>query len=234
MISIDFYNLLIFNYQDFQISSCSLIQFKKTFITLNPLPASVLLNQSFSMEILIKNMVCPRCIEAVTKTFEELEIPIDAIELGKVHLPSPLSSELKSILSKSLKSQGFELLESKNAALISQIKSLIIKQIHHSDQILGENYSTFLSEKLEQEYTSLSRLFAQVEGITIERFITRQKIERVKELLFYNQMNLSQISFDLNYSSVAHLSTQFKKETGMTPSEFKKNRSGERQSLDKI
>lgn len=192
------------------------------------------MKQSFSMEILIKNMVCPRCIEAVKMSLEKLEIPFDAIELGKVHLPKALSSEMKSILSKSLESQGFELLETKNAALISQIKSLIIEQIHHSDQNLGENYSTFLSDKLEHEYTSLSRLFSQVEGITIERFITRQKIERVKELLFYNQMNLSQISFDLNYSSVAHLSNQFKKETGMTPSEFKKNRSSMRQSLDEI
>lgn len=186
------------------------------------------------MEILIKNMVCPRCIEAVRKSLEELGIPFETIELGKVNLTSPLSSELKPILSKSLESLGFELLESKNAALISQIKSLIIEQIHHKDQNLGENFSTFLSEKLDHEYTSLSRLFSQVEGMTIERFITRQKIERVKELLFYDQMNLSQISFALNYSSVAHLSSQFKKETGMTPSEFKKNRSGMRQSLDMI
>lgn len=179
-------------------------------------------------------MVCPRCIAAVRKSLEELEIPVDSIELGKVQLATSLSSEQKSILSKSLENQGFELLESKNAALISQIKSLIIEQIHHSDQNLGENFSTFLSEKLQHEYTSLSRLFSQVEGITIERFITRQKIERVKELLFYNQLNLSQIAFDLSYSSVAHLSAQFKKETGMTPSEFKKNHPGKRLSLDKI
>lgn len=188
----------------------------------------------FFMEILIKNMVCPRCIEAVRMSLEELDIRYDSIELGKVALPTPLSSDLKVGLSKSLISKGFELLESKNAALISQIKSLIVEQIHHSDQNLGENYSTFLTEKLQHEYTALSRLFSQVEGITIERFITRQKIERVKELLFYDQLSLSQIAFNLNYSSVAYLSSQFKKETGMTPSEFKKNQSGERKSLDKI
>lgn len=186
------------------------------------------------MEIPIKNMVCPRCIEAVRKTFENLKIPFESIELGKVSLSSPLSLNQKVLLSESLITAGFELLESKNAALISQIKSLIIEQIHHSDQTLSENFSTFLSEKLQHEYTALSRLFSQVEGITIERFITRQKIERVKELLFYNEMNLSQISFDLNYSSVAHLSSQFKKETGMTPSEFRKNRSGKRLGLDQI
>lgn len=186
------------------------------------------------MEILIKNMVCPRCIEAVRRSFEELEIPFDSIELGKVSIPTPLSSNQKESLSKSLTSAGFELLESKNAALISQIKSLIIEQIHHTDQNLSENFSTFLAEKLQHEYSSLSRLFSQVEGITIERFVTRQKIERVKELLFYDQLSLSQIAFELNYSSVAYLSSQFKKETGMTPSEFKKNQTGKRKSLDKI
>lgn len=186
------------------------------------------------MEILIKNMVCPRCIEAVRKSLEELEIHFDSIDLGKVTLPSPLSSDQKAHLSKLLKSKGFELLESKNVVLISQIKSLIIEQIHHSDQNLSENFSTFLAEKLQHEYTALSRLFSQVEGITIERFVTRQKIERVKELLFYDQLNLSQIAFELNYSSVAYLSSQFKKETGMTPSEFKKSRNMGRKSLDQI
>lgn len=186
------------------------------------------------MEILIKNMVCPRCIEAVKNSLEDSGIPFEGIELGKVVLKSPLEPEQKSSLSQSLKSKGFELLESKNSALISQIKSLVIEQIHHTDQDLGENFSTFLAEKLSQEYTSLSRLFSQVEGITIEKFITRQKIERVKEFLFYDQLTLSEIAYKLNYSSVAYLSSQFKKETGMTPSEFKRNHSGERKSLDEV
>lgn len=179
-------------------------------------------------------MVCPRCIEAVKESFQTLEIPFKSIELGKVTLENPLGEDKKSDLAISLNKKGFELLESKNAALISQIKSLIISKIHHSNEVMGENFSTFLSENLHQEYTSLSRLFSQVEGITIEKYITRQKIERVKELLFYDQLSLSQISFELNYSSVAYLSAQFKKETGMTPSEFKKSRKIDRKSLDQL
>ena len=185
-------------------------------------------------EIQIKNMVCPRCIEAVKKSFEETKIPYLDIELGTVKIAPPLSDSQKSDLSFSLLSKGFELLESKTSALISQIKSLIIDQIHYSNQSLNENFSSFLVEKLNHEYTSLSRLFSQVEGITIEKYITRQKIERVKEFLFYDQLTLSEIAFKLGYSSVAYLSSQFKKETGMTPSEFKKNHLGERKSLDQV
>jgi AraC-like DNA-binding protein len=186
------------------------------------------------MEILIKNMVCPRCIEAVKESLEDLKVSYDTISLGKVSLRSDLNPDQKTSLSLSLESKGFELLESRTSALISQIKSLIIWQIHHTEESLGENFSTFLAEKLNHEYTSLSRLFSQVEGITIEKFITRQKIERVKELLFYDQLSLSEIAFTLNYSSVAYLSAQFKKETGMTPSEFKKNGQAKRKSLDGI
>jgi AraC family transcriptional regulator len=186
------------------------------------------------MEILIKNMVCPRCIEAVRESLEILKIPFESIELGKVSLDNPLSTDQYIKLSVLLESRGFELLKSKNSALISQVKSLIVDQIHYSEQVLGENFSTFLAEKLDHEYTSLSRLFSQVEGITIERYITRQKIERVKELLFYDQLNLSEIAFKLGYSSVAYLSAQFKKETGMTPSEFKRNHSDNRTCLDQV
>lgn len=187
-----------------------------------------------SSTLLIKNMVCPRCVEAVKDSLVDLKIGFSGIELGKVTLTQELSDELKSRLSTVLDNKGFELLESKTSALISQIKSLIIEQIHHSDQSLSENFSSFLAEKLDHEYTSLSRLFSQVEGITIEKYITRQKIERVKEFLFYDQLSLSEIAFKLGYSSVAYLSSQFKKETGMTPSEFKKNHLGERKSLDQV
>lgn len=186
------------------------------------------------MEILIKNMVCPRCIEAVKESLEDSKVAYETISLGKVSLPSDLTPYQKTSLSSSLESKGFELLESRTSALISQIKSLIIAQIHHTDESLGENFSTFLAEKLNHEYTSLSRLFSQVEGITIEKYIMRQKIERVKELLFYGQLSLSEIAFTLNYSSVAYLSAQFKKETGMTPGEFRKNRQAKRMGLDEI
>ncbi|MDI1323349.1 MAG: AraC family transcriptional regulator [Algoriphagus sp.] len=187
-----------------------------------------------SSTLLIKNMVCPRCIEAVKDSLIDLNIGFSGIELGKVTLTQEVSDVLKSRLSTALEGKGFEILESKTSAMISQTKSLIIEQIHHSDESLSENFSSFLAEKLDHEYTSLSRLFSQVEGITIEKYITRQKIERVKEFLFYDQLSLSEIAFKLGYSSVAYLSSQFKKETGMTPSEFKKNHSGERKSLDQV
>lgn len=179
-------------------------------------------------------MVCPRCIEAVRSSLESAEITFSNIELGKVSIPQPLSSPQKKRLNVSLKSKGFELLESRNSVLISQVKTVIIDQIHHSEKNLTENFSTFLAEKLNQEYTSLSKLFSQVEGITIEKFITRQKVERVKEFLFYHQLSLSEIAFQLNYSSVSHLSSQFKKETGMTPSEFRNSERTGRKSLDRI
>jgi AraC-like DNA-binding protein len=184
-------------------------------------------------QLLIKNMVCPRCIEAVREVF--LSENLDAeIELGKVTLKTAVINEQKEALAERLKVRGFELLEPGKSALISQIKSLIIDQIHHSNENLAENYSTFIAEKLDQEYTSLSKLFSQAEGITIEKFVTRQKIERIKELLFYDQLTLSEIAFQLNYSSVAYLSSQFKKETGITPSEFKRSHANTRTSLDRI
>ncbi len=179
-------------------------------------------------------MVCPRCIEAVKGILNQAEIDFHSVELGKVTLSGELKGEKINQLEEKLKLQGFELLQSDKAALISRIKTLIINQIHHSSETLTTNYSTFLSEKLNHEYSYLSRLFSGVEGITIEKFITRQKIERVKELLIYDEFSLSEIAFKLDYSSVAYLSSQFKKETGMTPSDFKKSTDSPRKSLDKV
>ncbi|MEO0332974.1 MAG: AraC family transcriptional regulator, partial [Bacteroidota bacterium] len=140
------------------------------------------------------------------------------IELGEVILKVALTKEQHEQLAAMLKDRGFELLEDKKSGLISQIKSIIIKQIHHRETSLEINFSTLISNTLHQEYSSLSKLFSSVEGITIEKFILKQKVEKVKELLFYNEMTLSQIAYQLGYSSVAHLSAQFKKETGMSPS----------------
>lgn len=173
----------------------------------------------------IKNMVCPRCIMAVEDLFKVLNIEIKSIRLGEVVVSRKLEDETKRQLAKQLKDLGFALLEPGKSLIISQIKSMLIQQIHHTNEPLKVNYSTFLSENLHHDYSYLSRLFSSVEGVTIEKFITAQKIERVKELLFYNEMNLSEIAFQMNYSSVAHLSAQFKKETGMTPSAFKKQKS---------
>lgn len=170
----------------------------------------------------IKNMVCPRCIDVVKNIYNKLNISIKHIELGKVISDTEINDDLKSILGEHLSKNGFELLQNKNQKTIEQIKTLIVKQIHYSKEQLTTNFSVFISEKLHQEYSSLSKLFSSVEGITIERFIVKQKIERVKELLYYKEYSLSEIAFQMNYSSVAHLSAQFKKETGMPPSQFKK------------
>lgn len=183
--------------------------------------------------LLIKNMVCPRCIEAVAGIFagEKLEAKVD---LGKVTLKQSISEDKKEKLAQALSNRGFELLEPGKSALISQIKTLIIELVHHRGESLHENLSTYLSEKLQQEYTGLSKLFSAVEGMTIERFYTLQKIEKVKEYLFYDELTLSEIAFHMGYSSVAYLSSQFKKETGMTPTDFKKNGQAKRRSLDGI
>ena len=180
-----------------------------------------------SFKVSIKNMVCPRCITAVQNIFEELNIHVLNIALGEVFVESSISKDVVTQLKIRLQEEGFELLEDKSLQLITQIKSILIDHIHHQQSDLKQNYSDLLSEKLNSEYSTLSKLFSSIEGITIERFIVKQKIERVKQLLYYNQLSLSEIAFQMHYSSVAHLSAQFKRETGMTPTAFKKtNRSG--------
>lgn len=178
-------------------------------------------------------MVCPRCIQAVKEELERQQIPYESVDLGIIHLKKIPSPEKKELLGKGLKEIGFELLESKNATLIESIKNTLIQQIHHSNQTLETNYSDFLEAKLKQDYVQLSRLFSQVEGLTIEKYITRLKIEKAKELILYNEQKLAEIAFQLGYSSAAYLSAIFKKETGMKPSQFKQN-SGKRKSLDEV
>ena len=178
-------------------------------------------------------MVCPRCIEAVAEIFAKENLDAK-VELGKVSLAQEITSTQKEKLSESLRQRGFELLEPGKSALISRIKTLIIELVHYRNETLQENLSSYLTEKLHQEYTGLSKLFSSVEGMTIERFYTLQKIEKVKEYLFYDELSLSEIAYRMNYSSVAYLSAQFKKETGMTPSEFKKNGQSKRRSLDGV
>lgn len=183
-------------------------------------------------KIFIKNMVCPRCINAVERVLEDLGVNFDNVKLGSVDVNQKPSEKQKSELGIKLNELGFELLESNKSQLISKLKTLIIEQVHYSNESLKVNYSTYLAENLRHDYSYLSRLFSSIEDVTIEKFITLQKIERVKELLFYGNLNLSEIAFKMNYSSVSHLSGQFKKETGMTPSRYKKQSSLERKSLD--
>lgn len=182
----------------------------------------------------IKNMVCPRCIQAVRRTLEELSVDVKEVTLGEVAVYNDLSADQRSELEHRLKDQGFELLEQGRSSLVSRIKSLIIEKIHHSDGEMTENFSSYLSDKLNHDYSYLSRLFSSVEGITIERFITWQRIEKAKELLFYDELSLKEIAYRLNYSSAAYLSTQFKKEIGMTPGAFKKLHHPGHKPLDSI
>ncbi|WP_370086366.1 helix-turn-helix domain-containing protein [Ekhidna sp.] len=182
----------------------------------------------------IKNMVCPRCIEAVKDALDKANIGFDQVSLGEAQLKRPLDEVQRGNLVPILKEKGFELLEDKTSAMISNIKGLVIEQIHYSHEPLKVNFSTYLADKLGKDYASLSRLFSSVESITIEKFITAQKIERVKELLIYDQLTLSQIAYQMDYSSVAHLSAQFKKETGLTPTQFKKGKTISRRPIDNI
>lgn len=182
----------------------------------------------------IKNMVCPRCIDSVKDIFSKMNIETLQVELGEVKTTSPISKEDKQNLKTKIAERGFELLEDQHSKTIAQIKAIIVAQIHYNQESLNVNFSTFLSDKLNQDYTALSKLFSSVEGVTIEKYILKQKTEKVKELIVYNEFNLSEIALQLNYSSVAHLSSQFKKETGMNPSTFKKLEKRDRNTLDSI
>ena len=186
------------------------------------------------VELAIKNMVCPRCIEAVHQVFQDLELTIIEIKLGSVITLNEVTATQKHQLKEKLAKKGFQLLDDKQTKLINEIKSIIIQEIHYQEEASPVNFSTLLSEKIHYDYAYLSRLFSSVEGQTIEKFVLAQKIEKVKELLTYDELNLSEIAFQMHYSSSAHLSAQFKKITGMTPSAFKKLNNRKRKSLDEL
>lgn len=186
-------------------------------------------------DLYIKNMVCPRCIKVVTNIFTEQQLDILDIQLGKVTLKGMVTEPQQEKLSGLLQQEGFVLIDDRKQQLIAGIKSIIVQVVHHSElDEMRENFSTLLAGKLQKDYHYLSNLFSETEGTTIEQYIIQQKIERVKELLVYNELSLSEISYKLGYSSVAHLSAQFKKVTGLTPSQFKQLKAPERIPLDKI
>lgn len=182
----------------------------------------------------IKNMVCHRCIMAVEEILNKQEIPYQSIRLGEVQLTEPISEKKKAVLEKELTSIGFALIDDRKSQLIEKIVNILIEQIYQSDEPLRVNLSDYLSEKLHYDYNYLSNLFSEVKGTTIEKYFIAQKIERVKELLVYDELSLSEIAYHLGYSSVAHLSNQFKKVTGLTPSYFKSIRTEKRKPLDEV
>ena len=186
------------------------------------------------MKIYIKNMVCNRCIMVVKNELEKLNFQISNISLGEADLPNELTEKEKSDIDIHLKKFGFELIDDKKSRLIEKIKSAIIEIIHQKNNELKTNLSHYLSSKLHHDYTYMSNLFSEVEGTTIEKYFIAQKIEKVKELLVYDELSLSEIAYEMNYSSVGYLSNQFKKVTGLTPTHFKNIRDIKRKPLDEV
>jgi len=184
----------------------------------------------------IKNMVCNRCIKVVREELEKLDYKIEKIELGEVVITSDKKKFQLDKIKKMLDENGFELIDSRNANIIERVKILIIKLIHHNST---ENQSDIdIHDEIVNDaglsYQYVSSLFSSMEGITIEKFIIHQKIEKVKELIVYDELTLSEMAYRLGYSSVQHLSNQVKKVTGLSPSYFKKLKSKKRKSLDRI
>jgi AraC-like DNA-binding protein len=165
---------------------------------------------------------------------EELGMPFQNVKLGEIDLKEALDIEGKNRLNQELEAVGFSLIDDRKSRLIEQMKNLIVQKIHHTQEALDLKWADFISDQLHYDYKYLGMLFSSVESITLEQYIIRQKIERIKELLIYDELTLSQIAFQLGYSSVAHLSSQFKKVTGMTPSQFKNNIDRKRNTLDNI
>ncbi len=186
------------------------------------------------MRLFIKNMVCDRCILVVKQELDKLQLLPAAITLGEVETDKEIAKEQLDQLKTNLSLVGFALLDDGKIKLIEKIKAIIIQEIHHGDADNKHNFSDILSRKLHKDYSYLSTLFSDVESTTIEKYIISQKIEKIKELLVYDELNVSEIAYKLGYSSVAHLSAQFKKTTGLTPSHFKKLGGIRRKSLDKV
>lgn len=186
------------------------------------------------MIIYIKNMVCARCKMAVESLFKDLAITPVIVELGEVHVEKELDKKELALLEEKLQEIGFELLDDKRSKLVMKIKSVLIALVQEANAYLETPLSVFVSENVGQDYNSLSQLFSQLESTTIEQYYILLKIERVKELLVYDELSLKEIAFKLNYSSVAHLSTQFKKVTGLTPTHFKSLGNNRRELIDKL
>lgn len=184
----------------------------------------------------IKNMVCNRCIKVVKEELEKIGIEVKQITLGEVEINTYLNKELLDKVKKVLEQNGFELIQDRRVNIIEKIKSLVIQTIYNNEEFLqdGKNFSKLIEREINLEYHYLTTLFSSLEGITIEQYIIMQKIERAKELLKYKELTLSEIAYKLGYSSVQHLSNQFKKVTGLSASEFKTITNNMRKPLDRI
>jgi AraC-like DNA-binding protein len=179
-------------------------------------------------------MVSNRCKLAVRDELKKLGLHFIMVDLGIVEIMENINSEKRQLLKNGLLDVGFELMDDKRAILIEKIKNIVIQMIHHSDENIKINFSDYLSEKLDHNYTYLANLFSEVQGTTIEQFIISHKVERIKELMIYGELNVTEIAWKMGYSSVAHLSSQFKKVTGLSPSHFNKLKDKRRNSLEDI
>ncbi len=179
-------------------------------------------------------MVSSRCKMAVKEQLKKLGLHFIVVDLGEVEIMENISTEQREQLKISLLNSGLELMDDKRAVLIEKIKNTIIEMVHHTDEIIKTNFSDFLSKKLNHDYTYLSNLFSEVQGTTIAQFIISHKIERIKELMIYGELNITEIAWKMNYSSVAHLSNQFKKMTGLSPSHFKQLSVKKRSPIEEI
>jgi AraC family transcriptional regulator len=186
------------------------------------------------MRIYIKNMVCNRCIMVVQQELENLKFPAAQVRLGEIELDKSPTVKQRLLLRDRLKLLGFEVLDNQKQQQIEKIKNLLIDKVQGGKIEDHFSLSKFLSKSLLKDYSYISRLFSEVEGMTLEQFFILQKIEKVKEWLVYNELTLSEIAVKLGYSSTAHLSAQFKKTTGLTPSQLKKIGAEQRKSLDKV
>ena len=179
-------------------------------------------------------MVSIRCKMLVKSELEKLRLDYKVVDLGEAIIPDRIPDKKYEALKAALQKWGLELMDDKRGMLIEKIKNVIIEMVHYADELPRTNYSAYISDKLDQDYTYLANLFSEVVGTTIEHFIIGHKIEKVKELLVYDEMSLTEIAEKLHYSSVAHLSNQFKKVTGLTPSHFKKLKNKRRVALENV
>jgi AraC-like DNA-binding protein len=179
-------------------------------------------------------MVCNRCIMMVRQVLEKLDIDYENVQLGEVELTITLQPAQLELLSAQLKELGFELIDDRKKRMIEKIKNTVVKMVHQTSTLPKYNISEVLSQELHYDYNYLSSLFSEIENTTIEKYVINQKIERVKELLVYDELNLNEIADQMGYSSAAHLSNQFKKSTGLTPSYFKKIKENKRKPIDEL
>ncbi len=186
------------------------------------------------LKLYIKYMVSARCKQAVKEELKKLGLHYILVDLGEVDIMENITAEQREQLKVLLFNAGFELMDDKRAILIQQIKNIIIAMVHHADEPEKTKFSVYLSKTLNHDYTYLSNLFSEVQGTTIAQFIISHKIERIKELMIYDELNITEIAWKMNYSSVAHLSNQFKKVTGLTPSHFKKLKDNKRSPIEEV